>query len=112
MVTIGCLEELDVNKDDFDCYVKWMEQFFLGNDVPNAKKAVVFLSTIGARAYELLRWTQKDDESVAEYIVTLKQFLKHCDFGEFLNDALHDQFVWTMSTVCPKEVANRREPNL
>ena len=132
MVTIGRLEELDVDKDDFDCYVERMEQFFLANDVPNAKKAAVFLSAIGARAYELLRnlltpdppknkkfaelvatlrlhlkpkplviaerykfykRTQKDNESVAEYIVTLKQFSKHCDFGEFLNDALRDQFV-------------------
>ena len=47
MVTIGRLDELDVDKDDFDCYVERMEQFFLVNDVPNAKKAAAFLSTIG-----------------------------------------------------------------
>ena len=51
MVTIGRLDELDVDKDDFDCYVERMEQFFLVNDVLNAKKAAVFLSTIGARAH-------------------------------------------------------------
>jgi len=32
-----------------------MKQFFLAKDVPNAKKAVVFLSAIAARAYKLLR---------------------------------------------------------
>ena len=55
MVTIDCLDELDVDKDDFDCYAKTMEQFSLVNDVPNAKKVVAFLSAIGVRAYELLR---------------------------------------------------------
>ena len=49
MVTISRLDELDVDKDDFDCYVERMEH--LVNDVPNAKKAAVFLSTIGARAH-------------------------------------------------------------
>ena len=109
-----------------------MEQFFLANDVPSAKKAALFLSTIWARTYELLRKflspdppknkkftelavilrlhlkpkplviaehykfykkTQKDNKSVAEYIVILKQFSKHCDFGEFLNYTFRDQFV-------------------
>ena len=140
IVTIGRLDELDVDKDDFDCYVERIEQFFLANDVLNAKKAAAFLSTIGARAYKLLRnllapdlpknkkfnksvttlcshlkpkplviaerykfykRAQNEDESVADYIVTLKQFSKHSDFGEFLNDAFCDQLVvnsW------PKEV--------
>ena len=30
---------------------------------------------------------------MADYIVTRKQFLTHCEFGTFLNDALRDQFV-------------------
>ena len=55
MMTIGCLDELDVDKDDFDCYVERMEQFFLANDVPSAKKAALFFSAIGAITYELLR---------------------------------------------------------
>ena len=33
---------------------------------------------------------QHEEESVAEYIVTLKHLVTHCDFGSFLNDALCD----------------------
>ena len=46
-----------------------------------------------AERYKFYKRIQKGNESVAEYIITLKQFAKHCDFGEFLNDALRDQFV-------------------
>jgi len=37
-MTIGCLDELDIKKDYYDCYVERMEQFFMVNDVPNVKK--------------------------------------------------------------------------
>ena len=36
---------------------------------------------------------QQQEESVPEYIVTLKHLATHCDFGTFLNDALLDQLV-------------------
>ena len=36
---------------------------------------------------------QCEEESVAEYSATLKQMSTHCDFGSFLNDALHNQLV-------------------
>ena len=51
---IGHLEELQVGKKDFDCYTERMEQYFIGNDIPKAKKVAAFLSTIGAKAYGLL----------------------------------------------------------
>ena len=54
-ITIGRLDELDIDKDDSNCYIERMEQIFVANHVPNATKAAVFLSAIGARAYELLR---------------------------------------------------------
>ena len=41
-ITIGRLDELDIDKDDFDCYIERMEQFFVAKDIPNAKKAAVF----------------------------------------------------------------------
>ena len=36
---------------------------------------------------------QHKEESVPEYIVTLKHLVTHCDFGMFLNDALHEKLV-------------------
>ena len=57
-----------------------MEQFFLANDVPNAKKAAVFLSAIGARVYELLRNLLAPDppknKKFAELVATLRLHLK------------------------------------
>ena len=57
-----------------------MEQFFLANNVPNAKKTAVFLSAIGARAYELLRNLLAPDppknKKFAELVATLRLHLK------------------------------------
>ena len=136
MATIGCLDELQVGTEDFDCYIERMEQYFIANDVPEAKKVATFLSAIGAKAYELLhnlvapdspkdkrfndlvktlrahlkpkplviterfkfhKRMQQQEESVAEYIVTLKHLATHCDFGTFLNDALRNQLVVGLS---------------
>ena len=47
-ITIGCLDELEIDKDDLDCYID-MEQFFMANDTPNSKKAALFLLATGAR---------------------------------------------------------------
>ena len=55
MATIGRLDELQVGTEDFDCYIERMEQYFIANDVPEAKKVAAFLSATGAKAYELLR---------------------------------------------------------
>ena len=40
---------------------------------------------------------QHKEESVAEFIVTLKHLATHCDFGSFLNDAFCDQLVGGLS---------------
>ena len=50
---ICSLEELQV-RTDFDCYIEHMEQYFIANDIPEAKKVAAFLSAIGAKTYELL----------------------------------------------------------
>ena len=46
-----------------------------------------------AERFKLYKRVQCEYEMVAEYIVSLKQLLMHCDFCTFLNDALHDQLV-------------------
>ena len=52
---IGCLDEFQMGKDNFDCYIKRMEQYFVANAVPENKQVAAFLTTIGGPAYELLR---------------------------------------------------------
>ena len=46
-----------------------------------------------AERFKFYKRLQREEESVAEYSVTLKQLSTHCDFGSFLNDALRDQLV-------------------
>ena len=129
---IGRLDEFQMGKDDFDCYIERMEQYFVANAVPEDKQVAAFLTVIGVPAYELLRnlilpetpkdktlaelktvlrshlkpkpltiaerfkfhkRSQREMETVAEYVVALKELSTHCEFGNFLNDALRDRLV-------------------
>ena len=124
---IGQLDEFQMGKDDFDCYVERMEQYFVANGVSEDKQVAAFLTAIGGPTYELLRnlvspatpkdktldelkttlrshlkpkslaiaerfkfhnCSQREVETVAEYIVALKELSNHCEFGDFLNQAL------------------------
>lgn len=40
---------------------------------------------------------QKRDESIGDFIVALKKLSIHCNYGEFLNRALRDRFVFGLS---------------
>ena len=46
-----------------------------------------------AERFKFYRRTQREGESVADYVVALKELSTHCDFGTFLNDALRDRLV-------------------
>ena len=59
-----------------------------------------------AERFKFHKRTQLQEESVAEYIVTLKGLSTHCEFGTFLNDALRDQFVCGIHT---EEAIGRRQ---
>ena len=52
--SIGHLEELRVGTKDFNCYIERMEQYFISNNVPEAKKVAAFLFAIGAKVCKLL----------------------------------------------------------
>ena len=55
VAVIGRLDEFQMGKDDFDCCIKRMEQYFVANTVPEDKQVAAFLTVIGGPAYELLR---------------------------------------------------------
>ena len=42
---------------------------------------------------------QQTDESISDYIVTLKKLSIHCNYEEFLNRALRDRFVCGLNNV-------------
>lgn len=46
-----------------------------------------------AERFRFYKRQQKPDETVTEYILALKKLASTCEFGQFLNDALRDQFV-------------------
>ncbi|KAK6179270.1 hypothetical protein SNE40_011672 [Patella caerulea] len=46
-----------------------------------------------AERYKFHRRDQNDGESVADYMVALRKLSTHCDFGDFLNQALRDRLV-------------------
>ena len=46
-----------------------------------------------AERFQFHQWSQGLNESVAEYIAELRKLALHCEFGEFLKDALRDRLV-------------------
>ena len=46
-----------------------------------------------AERYKFHQRVQKEEESVACYFASLHKLAGHCDFGEFLDQALHDKLV-------------------
>ena len=46
-----------------------------------------------AERFKFHKRTQREGESVAEYVVALKELTTHCEFGGFLNEALRDRLV-------------------
>ena len=52
---IGRLDEFQMGRDDFDCYVERLEQYFVANEIPENKQVATFLTAIGGPTYELLK---------------------------------------------------------
>ncbi|KAH7965753.1 hypothetical protein HPB49_010418 [Dermacentor silvarum] len=55
MPKYGSLDPLDSDSGPWREYLERMQQFFAANEVPGAKKRVVFLSCCGSRTYSILR---------------------------------------------------------
>ena len=129
---LGKLEDFDSKSDTITAYIERAQLFMDANNIPNEKRVLTLLSSIGKDSYETLRnllapanprdssWDeivatlkahfepkpltiserfvfnkrqQKTDESVADYVAALRKLSIHCQFGDFLDDALRDRFV-------------------
>lgn len=47
-----------------------------------------------AERYKFNPRMQREDESISEYMASLRKLAPSCHFGTFLNDALRDRFVF------------------
>ena len=50
-----------------------------------------------AQSFHIGSRNQKSGESVGDYVLALKRLTVHCNYGEFLNRALRDRFVCSLS---------------
>ena len=49
-----------------------------------------------AERFKFYRRDQKPQDSVSDYVLTLKELAATCDFGEFLEQALRDRLVCSL----------------
>ena len=80
MAAIRRLDEFQVGKEDFDCYMDRMEQYVIANSIAEGKQVAVFLTAIGGLTYELVRNSllpaAPKDKTLAELKNTLRAHLK------------------------------------
>ena len=65
-----------------------------------------------AEHFKFYRRTQPEGESVAEYVVVLKELSTHCDLGTFLNDALRNLLLFPAALRKLMESLYYNRPNL
>ena len=66
-----------------------------------------------AERYKFYCRSQKEDESMATYIADLRRLSIHCDFKEFLSEALRDKFVCGLKNASiRKRLLTERKLNL
>ena len=73
MAKFGKLYEFNSNRETVDAYLEQL--FFEANEIPREKQVAVFLSSVGATAYALLRDllapTKPKDKSLDDLFKTL-----------------------------------------
>ena len=104
-------------------YTERMDQYILGNNIIDGqKKVAVFLTVIGgetcetviqslpdlvnilkthlnhtpiviAERHKFYERCQKEDENLSEYISSLQKLTEHCNFNNFLDEAVRDKYV-------------------
>ena len=76
MATIGQIGEYVEGREEFQCYIERVEQFFEANDIAEEKQVAVLLTVIGAPTYGLLKSLLAPEnpksKSFAELVSTLK----------------------------------------
>ena len=78
MALFGSIGEFTESQESWSQYVQRLEQFFAANDIPDEKKASVFLATVGPAAFHILSNlvapNKPGEESYARLIETMSEF--------------------------------------
>jgi len=132
MATYGQIQEFCPENKTIEAYLERVELYFEANNISEDKRAAVFLSVIGGKNYNQLRYLlapqklsertladladalrkhfrlkriviaesfrfhcreQAAGETVADYEAELRRLAIHCQFGEYLDQALQDRLV-------------------
>ena len=75
IAALGWIEEFDPAQNDLESYLERLEQYFVANDVMEAKRTAVLLSVIGAKTYEVLKSLLAPDKPSAKSYPDLKAVL-------------------------------------
>ena len=77
MAKFGQLHEFNSDRETVDAYLERVKLFFEANEIPREKQVAVFLSSVGATAYALLRDllapTKPKDKSLDDLFKTLRE---------------------------------------
>ncbi|KAK3756465.1 hypothetical protein RRG08_064801 [Elysia crispata] len=75
IAALGRIEEFYPAQNDLDSYLERLEQYFVANDVMEAKRTAVLLSVIGLKTYELPKSLVAPDKPSAKSYPDLKAVL-------------------------------------
>ena len=75
IAALGRIEEFDPAQNDLESYLERLEQYFVANDVKEAKRTAVLLSVIGSKTYEVLKSLVAPDKPSAKSYPDLKAVL-------------------------------------
>ncbi|KAK3776673.1 hypothetical protein RRG08_049682 [Elysia crispata] len=123
IAALGRIEEFDPAQNDLESYLEQLEQYFVANDVTEAKRTAVLLSVTGAKTYEVLKSLIASDKPSAN--IKIQQRLlqterltrkKALDIAQTMENAemnakeLHDQFTSKVHTV--DKIESRGSPKI
>uniref|UniRef100_A0A8C2KIA9 Tick transposon n=1 Tax=Cyprinus carpio TaxID=7962 RepID=A0A8C2KIA9_CYPCA len=99
----GRVDEYKESKEDFESYIEHFEVASVTltkmsamsyNDLKAALIAhYIPQPFVIAKHFKFQKRNQKEVESVADYIVALRQLSVSCEFGQYLSEAFRDRFV-------------------
>uniref|UniRef100_A0A1X7TDA7 CCHC-type domain-containing protein n=1 Tax=Amphimedon queenslandica TaxID=400682 RepID=A0A1X7TDA7_AMPQE len=91
---VGNLETFDPKRHNFPKYVQRVKLYFTANDIPNARRKLVFLSALGYETYDILANVFDDQDAQTFDTLVARSLAARCRFkADALDETLCDRFV-------------------